>query len=441
MNYNWKNIKTLHDAFEIMINNKFLSDVQFQLSNNSTFFGHSLILSLRSQVFYQIFEGNMRASTTFIQINDVLSSSFLNFLEFLYTDTINLTSHNVNDLMKLSVKYKVHTLEEQCKNHIMTHLTHETACNIFETAVDEKWTEMKEAAEEYISDNYLAVLNTDSFLDVKRSSFKSILEFNIVSDNHEFYIFDSIMKWVIRSCERDGLSEPISGIYLREKLGDCLKLIRFGAMSFDEFSGCQEIAPGLLNSHEIADIFLAIGHKKPNSSGYSNIIRIKKGGDLQHFTRHDQIYLHFTPASYNWIRYTTEKLQETTFFIKFRADRVISLERITFFIKNINRNNRIQYQIFSVNEKAIQSGIEDLEILSLNVEKIDVTPPVLLYPNHKYRLEYKLLVLSNSCKPIEASNSILDQEDQGKVKLSNNKFVKFTIYECNSHISQMNFKF
>lgn len=431
MDFNWTHINILQDAFTLLINNEFLSDVKFQFPNGQILFAHSFILCLRSQEFYKNFKGAIGVSKL-IQVNDVTYTSFLEFLKYIYTDKFELNYYNAAELMKLSIKYGMNALERKCKDIISNDVNVESVCYILENSINQVCTELQKSCLEYIAKNYLKVLNSKSFTEISQQSVKTILELDTVSDVNEFLIFENVMKWTARACEKDGI--PAYGSALRQKLGDNLKLIRFATMSSEEFAKCQGLAPGLLSNDEIVAIFVNIATKNPNRYGFSDRHRMKimkketTSGRIEYevwnFTDNDYIRFPEISLSNGMVKYSGADVQEK-FYIEFSVSREIQIDQITF---NVVGNQNIWYD-FLENGKSIQTKTtktNDDVMLKIN--------PVKLNPHSFYRFEYYIL----DKKKFEAKKYELKIV---KSKSSDKNTVEFTFYQIYSHIYRFEFKF
>lgn len=426
MAFNWTNSNKIQDACALLVNNEFLADVRFQFNDGPSIFAHSFILSLRSQKFYDTFHGTV-GMMKFIQIDNFSHGTFSEFLKYLYTDTIDLTPNNVVEMMKLSMEYKVQILSTEDTNNsnddIMEDMTIYNACETLQLAIKRESREIQQFTQEFISDNYLAVMNSKSFLEINEQTLKIILELDPVSDVNEFKIFESVMKWTMHACDKDRVTP--SGEILRIKLGENLKLIRFGAMSFEELIKCQEIAPELLSDTEIAAIFLNIGTKKHNKLGFLDNQRRAKDRRVSELIHKEEIELHFAP-SFNWIIFLGKQLHET-FYIEFSVSKLVSFYRVNFYFKS--DVDALHYRILK-NDKVIQDNEKSLERVNYKVQKMYIEEPVKLYPERRYRFEYTFLNLTPDTT-VRADNFQLDEK---KVHSGENRLVTFTIFKSNSHI-------
>lgn len=263
MTFNWININILQEAFSILVNNEFLSDVKFQFPDGGIIFAHSFILCLRSINFYDNFKENIGVSKI-LNVNEFSRIIFLNFLTYLYTDKIDINEKNVTELMKLSLHYNIKPLEIKCSEFMTKNITSNTACKILNDSIMQKCEVLIKLCLDFISNNYLSVLKSDFFVDVNDKTLESILKLDLVSDTNEYNIFKYVILWAGRSCEKDGIES--SGKNCRKQLGDNFKLIRFNSMTTQELANCHTLAPGFMSETEIGSILISIVSHTENSS-------------------------------------------------------------------------------------------------------------------------------------------------------------------------------
>ncbi len=94
--------------------NKKMTDVEFVVDEEA-FGAHRSLLSARSPVFTAMFASGMKeAETGKVRIDDVDPATFRQFLKFLYTGTVELSSLN-GELFTVADRYQVETLMELCR--------------------------------------------------------------------------------------------------------------------------------------------------------------------------------------------------------------------------------------------------------------------------------------------------------------------------------------
>eukprot|EP01124_Arcella_intermedia_P013299 TRINITY_DN19709_c0_g1_i1.p1 TRINITY_DN19709_c0_g1~~TRINITY_DN19709_c0_g1_i1.p1 ORF type:complete len:189 (+),score=42.46 TRINITY_DN19709_c0_g1_i1:15-581(+) len=96
-------------------------DVTFVFPDKSTCKAHKFLLSLRSDIFKAQFNCHFKESLSAeieLQEHFLTSTTFSEYLSYLYSNAITLTPHNVIQMHYLSKKYLLGDLETLSKNYI-----------------------------------------------------------------------------------------------------------------------------------------------------------------------------------------------------------------------------------------------------------------------------------------------------------------------------------
>lgn len=429
MTLNREIITTLSDAFPCLINNEFLSDVKFQFADGQIIFAHSFIMCLRSDDFYQNFKSTV-GIIKLIPVNDVSHGAFMQFIKFLYLDYLDMNKDNVEDLLKLSVKYGIKELENLCFKFFENDFDEHNVCVYLEKFSDNNFDGVQQICRNFIANNYLNVLESDSFLHVNENVLAFILNIDRVSDINEFSIYESIIKWAISVASKKNNNQP-NVDDLRCLIGNNLKLVRFGAMTVEDFAKCQQLVPGILNSDEANAIFMNIITKTTNSLGFLDQKRIsidsQKKKSTNTFGNYGCILLPFTNAKYSMLNAfeTPQKL-----FIELSVSKSVKLYRLRI---DSHESFKLTVNIYE----------NEIEILSENTIKKSGTfdlyiTPVILYPQKRYRIQYEI---KSNCKlkfDIYHSNSI--EKNVVYAGTDDTEF-QFKFYKMNSQIWSLNFKY
>lgn len=444
MDFNWKNAKVVRDTIALLANHKFMSDVKFEFANDKIIFAHSLILAARSEEFYEKCKSSANQCRKSVNVHDVSYEIFLEFINFIYSDEIVLMQDNVNELFALAVKYKMIPLQEKCIQYIQKELSPKNICTIFDKSKDCDF-EVDQIMRDMISDNYSAVLKTPAFLNIDWITLHRILKMDPVSDINEFEVFQSCINWSTKQCEKCKC-EPGTCLH-RKLLGDNLKLIRFGAMSMDEFAKCQQIAPGLLSSDEISAIFMNIATKIPNKFGYSDQCRMRKVKVNSMDFKYDTS-LH----GYNIINGRTmiidPKDLEDTYVLSLTPSKIILLTGLSLCIELSNSKFNL-----AIIENGMKIAVREVSLPvsppvygvyhngNEYVSKIETInfDPVILYPFKKYNIEYTF-----SNYQVWPKHTIkvekYKRDNQIDIYDANYRSLKFTIHKCDSHLYGVYFK-
>lgn len=95
---------------------------------------HKLILTEASDVFLAMFNGSWKESSE-VKIVDATADAFEAFLQFLYLDTVTLTTDNVVEVMYLGKKYNVAECLEICSKFLKNTLDEQNICWGYELAI------------------------------------------------------------------------------------------------------------------------------------------------------------------------------------------------------------------------------------------------------------------------------------------------------------------
>lgn len=100
-----------------LVNNPLASDVLFKVGKQK-FFGHKAILAARSTYFAKLLYGGMKETNkTEIEFTELAPHAFLKVLEYLYTDTVEL-SDDVGEVLIQADRFQIDVLRKQCVDHI-----------------------------------------------------------------------------------------------------------------------------------------------------------------------------------------------------------------------------------------------------------------------------------------------------------------------------------
>lgn len=265
MNFEWDGANTLREAFGQLLNNSFLSDIEFSFPDGRRLLAHSFVLCMRSKTYFDTFKSSIGKEKV-VSVEDTSYETLYEFLNHLYTDVPTVNGDAI-ELFRLAKKYDVDFIETKCISAILHSIGSSTACELLESCGEEEgWGLIEEKVLEFIATNYLSVLSDDSFLNIKSETLTIILELDPVSSDNEVEVFKAVMKWAFRACEKE--DDDINGMNKRMQLSENLKLIRFAAMKLEEFNECMVEEPNLLVDMEISAIRENIENHVTNKYGF-----------------------------------------------------------------------------------------------------------------------------------------------------------------------------
>jgi len=140
------------------------SDVSLR-SGDTTFHAHRAVLGVRCDHFAALFHSGMRdAQDRVIEVIPPCEpQSFRDFLVYLYTDRVELTPDNEQELLELASFYQVKRLVAQCEVALREGIDVENVCELLEVADRNSALQLKRFCESYVIDHFPKVKATESF--------------------------------------------------------------------------------------------------------------------------------------------------------------------------------------------------------------------------------------------------------------------------------------
>ncbi|XP_031631796.1 uncharacterized protein LOC116346036 [Contarinia nasturtii] len=162
---------------------------------------------------------------------------------------------NIPEVMYLANKYMVAECMDACTKYLTDNLTTTNVCWVYELAILHERQQLKQICDEHITSNAETLLKSDEFLSCSQKSLREILKMDLHCK--ESIVFDRCLAWAKNACQQNGLDEN-DGSNLRNQLGKCLFLIRFGTMRIQEFSEATLKCKGMFTADELCDVMGSI---------------------------------------------------------------------------------------------------------------------------------------------------------------------------------------
>lgn len=192
---------------------------------------HKLLLVAYSEVFQVMFNGSWKENDD-VKIVDATADAFKEFLQFFYFTKVEITTDNVEEVLRLGQKYLVAECVKASTQLLTDNLTEENVCSVYGLSILADQKELKKLCEVIIGLNASAVFKTSGFLKCDRQIISHILKLDSLSCS-EMKIFKASMAWVRATSNRKTLDKDT----VLAHLGDSFYDIRFGAMTTDEVNG------------------------------------------------------------------------------------------------------------------------------------------------------------------------------------------------------------
>lgn len=166
---------TIISDFRALLNDETLSDITFIVEGHPVF-AHKLML-LRSSYFRALFLGAMMESTqSTIPIEQVSCPIFLNVLEYLYTDNIEIPLESAMELFQAADRFCIPRLKTMCEKRMLQSITIENAAYIFHAADSHSATALRRKAMKFILSHFEDVSKTESFEEMGRGNMELVFE-------------------------------------------------------------------------------------------------------------------------------------------------------------------------------------------------------------------------------------------------------------------------
>lgn len=244
-------------ASGILYLNEQLSDINFLIEMNNDIQNvpaNKAILAALSPVFNAMFYGTMK-ETADVNITDESVEVFKEFLQFFYLSAPKLSMESMRGVVRLADKYDILEHIVSFANESINIFTSDNVCWAFQLAIllNDNDDKLQTVCENYIKIHPKDVFKSAAFLHCERDVLKRILQLNLVLED-ELDVLDGCLKWAKFTCQRNGINEN-QPINLRQQLGDCFQLIRFGAIDVKAFATHLGAYEDMYTSEEVLDIF------------------------------------------------------------------------------------------------------------------------------------------------------------------------------------------
>ncbi|XP_051867732.1 BTB/POZ domain-containing protein 19-like isoform X1 [Pristis pectinata] len=183
----WGNLASFAADMRKMINAPEFSDVKFIVGKErKVVYAHRCILAYRCEAFSTMFAqqplscDTKEADIPFV-LSDVQPDVFLAVIEFLYTNSVMLSSEMALDVLTSAVEYGLDDLQKLCVDYISSTLTVESACEALQAAVTYRQTDMKDKCLTFIQSHTKNIVKTQGFHELSDPAMLAILQSDLLT--------------------------------------------------------------------------------------------------------------------------------------------------------------------------------------------------------------------------------------------------------------------
>lgn len=166
---------TLVAEFRGLVDDKTLSDITF-IVEGTPIYAHKLML-MRCSYFRALFLGEMKESKmATVRIEQVSHPIFLQVLEYLYTDQLQIPFESAMELFEAADLFCIPRLKTMCEKRMLQSINIENAAGIFHAADMHSAQALRSKAKKFILSHFEAVTKTLCFEEMGRGNIDLVFE-------------------------------------------------------------------------------------------------------------------------------------------------------------------------------------------------------------------------------------------------------------------------
>lgn len=162
---------TLAIDFKHIFNSSLGSDVTLTVDGHPgpPIFAHRVILATRSDTFKaMLFQGMSESIKRDISFKDIQFSILSLLVEYLYTDTVEITTQNVVEVFMAADRFQVTRLRLLCENFFFQNISDDNVCNILELTDKYHASSLRQFCVNWILCNFGEMLLSDDYLNLNK---------------------------------------------------------------------------------------------------------------------------------------------------------------------------------------------------------------------------------------------------------------------------------
>eukprot|EP00095_Tigriopus_kingsejongensis_P000582 maker-scaffold372_size192401-snap-gene-0.50 protein:Tk00582 transcript:maker-scaffold372_size192401-snap-gene-0.50-mRNA-1 annotation:"rcc1 and btb domain-containing protein 1" len=166
---------SLKNALKLAFNDPNTSDVKFVVDNRDIHV-HKALLKIRCEHFRSMFQNHWKeGKDAVIEIDQFPYPVYRAFLEYLYTDEVNLSTEDAVELLDLANAYCEVQLKRRCELLIQKGINIENVCMLYSTALRFNAEELESFCFRFSLNHMTAVVQTDSFEQMEERVLKEFI--------------------------------------------------------------------------------------------------------------------------------------------------------------------------------------------------------------------------------------------------------------------------
>ncbi|KAG9283310.1 kelch-like protein 40 [Astyanax mexicanus] len=232
----------LQDGLYDLLENDTMVDCVLKIKDKE-FPCHRLVLAACSSYFRAFFQSGVEESKQReIVLEDVEPGVMGMILKYLYTSSINVTEHNVQDIFALANMLQIPSIFTVCVSFLQKRLSLSNCLAIFRLGLMLDCPRLAVSARNFACERFQLISKDEEFLQLNPSELAAILASDTLNVETEQSVFEALIKWVAH--DREKRLDELPGLV------DC---VRFRLIPQDYFSEKVEQHEWLQSNPEIAE--------------------------------------------------------------------------------------------------------------------------------------------------------------------------------------------
>lgn len=398
---------------EKFFQNADLADVNFVFEKNGetrNVPANKAILAALSPVFNAMFLG-LNKKKGDVEIVDATIEAFKEFLQLFYLGKMTLSMEKMDDVVRLADKYDVIDHLQSCAALLRNKLTLDNVCWGYQLSVILGNEDLKKFCEKVISGCPLEIFQSHTFQRCSQDVLRHILQMDSMACD-EIEIFDACMEWAKFACKQNGLNDK-EAANIKNQLGDCFELIRFGAIKTDQLVSHAKPYQGLFTPDECKEL-LFMTHKFIREPRSKPVFQWKN--DQQLICTLDNTM----SDSYQWVQNETFAYFSINYPVLLG---VIYLHRLQ--VQNggpsYPNNINLEIKITEYSDQSFETSVLKKRMFTKSMNyavarhsKIEIVPPIFINPKKMYEISWS--GSSSGYYYYEPRISEVDMDDGIKIK-------------------------
>ncbi|XP_041460015.1 kelch-like protein 12 isoform X2 [Lytechinus variegatus] len=243
--------------------------------DGSLFVAHRAILAACSDYFCAMFTNQMsESSQSVVELRGLKATTMEVLLEFIYTEQVDVTVENVQELLPAACLLQLKGVETRCSEFLKDQLDSSNCLGIKRFAETHSTAGLLAAAESYCLSHFSEITKEDEFLELTPDELSQLICRDNLEISDESEVYEAVIRWV-----KHNMNER------NEHLFSVLEHVRLPLLSPVFITDVVDKQPLVKTSHDCRDLIdeAKMFHLRPDRRGEMHGPRFQQrtGGDVR----------------------------------------------------------------------------------------------------------------------------------------------------------------